>query len=143
VGRHVFERESTLSRIRSAISGALLGPTRFISTQFKRFTRPSLTGAWAAAAFTAVSIVDPYSGNLASAATFEVYQQSDETPSQLYGWGASQTISYSRGGYNIVTGKDAAKLFVAQAEIPSSGTVKAIAYGMMAITAGESTSIHV
>jgi hypothetical protein len=55
-------------------------------------------------------------------------QMAEGSDSQVYGWQSTQTISFVRGGFKVVTGKNAASLFVELADVPDAGTVKAYAY---------------
>ena len=133
MGRYELYREPVSSRIAKAVSHKLTAPLR---TKFAvriieaRGLRKSVTAFFAVAGLCAVSIVDPYSGAMAS--TFSMnYYQDQQVDEQIYGWETTQTISFSRGGFNIVTGKDAAALFVELADIPEPGTNKAIAFGLV------------
>ena len=81
-------------------------------------------GFLAVSALSLVSVVDPYSGTLASAATMSMYDPSSKDPDQSYGLASTQTISFARGGFNIVTKGDVQPLFVENAELPSPGTSK-------------------
>ena len=133
MGRHAIYKPSALARLVGALENAIAAPFRWSPVQkfFRAALRKSLTGFFMVAGFTAVSIVDPYSGSMASAETLNFYQEDVDSAQQVYGWQATQTISYSRGGFSIVTGQDAAALFVEVADIPSPGTSKAIAYGLV------------
>jgi hypothetical protein len=81
--------------------------------------------------FILVTVVDPYSGTMASANTIQVYDLDAATLEQTYGYSSTQKISYSRGGFNIVTGDDAAAMFVEEAGVPDPGTAKAYAFGLL------------
>lgn len=133
MGRHAIYKPSATSRFFDAISRLLTAPFRWSPVQsfIKTLLRKSLTGFVMVAGFTAVSIVDPYSGSMASADALNFYQNDQDAAEQVYGWQSTQIISYSRGGFNIVTGKDAAALFVEVADIPTPGTNKSIAYAMV------------
>ncbi len=76
-------------------------------------------------AFSLVSVVDPYSGTIVSASASMIFDSQD--PTQSYGLASTQTISFARGGFNVVTGSDAAALFVPNAELPAPGTSKQFA----------------
>lgn len=84
-----------------------------------------------ATGFLMVTIVDPYSGTMASADTIQVYDQETADPEQTYGYASTQRISFARGGFNIVTGDDAASMFVETAGMPTPGTAKAYAYQLL------------
>jgi len=84
--------------------------------------RKTVRTAWgflAVAALSLVSVVDPYSGTMASAATMSMYDPSSKDPDQSYGLASTQTISFARGGFNIVTKGDVKPLFVENAALPS------------------------
>jgi hypothetical protein len=132
MGRHALRKPSASSRLFGAVETVVSAPFRWspVERLLRLAIRKSLAGFFMVAGFTAVSIVDPYSGTMASAATMGLYQNTDTSPEQVYGWQSTQTISYSRGGFNIVTGRDAAALFVEVADIPTPGTNKAVAYAM-------------
>jgi hypothetical protein len=87
-------------------------------------TARTIWGFWAVAALSLVSVVDPYSGTIASAATMTMYDPSSDDPDQSYGLASTQTISFARGGFNIVTKGDVKPLFVENAELPSPGSSK-------------------
>ena len=133
MGRHAIYKPSVSSRFFQALSSFLSAPFKWTPVQkfLGSSLRKSLTGFFMVAGFTAVTIVDPYSGTMASAETLSFYQDQVDSPEQVYGWQSTQVISYSRGGFNIVTGQDAAALFVEVANIPTAGTSKAIAYKLV------------
>lgn len=134
MGRHAIYKESISSKISGAVSDAISAPfrSRLVKSVFAARLHKSLTGFVMVAGFTAVTIVDPYSGTMASAETMAFYQTEDLVEEQIYGWESTQTISYSRGGFKIVTGQDAAALFVEVAAVPSPGSNKALGYRMVA-----------
>lgn len=72
-----------------------------------------------------VTAVDPYAGNLAAA-----YAE-DFTPNVTDGQTTDiitpTTVSFARGGFEIVAGSKASKLFVADAGIPDAGSAQAFA----------------
>ncbi len=91
--------------------------------------RPKLLptlGFFFAASLLMVTVVDPYSGTMASAATIQVFEGPDKEYQQLEivevdGEG------FARGSFEVVTGAGVAKLFVNGAAYPSPGTAKAFA----------------
>ncbi len=133
MGRHAIYKPSLSSRISESIANVLAAPFKWAPVQrfLNSSLRKSLTGFMMVAGFTAVTIVDPYSGSMASAETLSFYQNEADSADQVYGWQSTQVISYARGGFSIVTGKDAASLFVEVADIPSAGTSKAVAYSLV------------
>jgi len=84
-----------------------------------------------AAGLILVSIVDPYSGSMASADTNMTFDRNTADPTQTYGYFGTQNISFQRGGYKVTTGGDGSGIFVPAADVPSPGTVKAIAFDMV------------
>lgn len=132
MGRYEAERLSLSHRLAAKIDEALVGT---------RFKRPKLNlqslnfrafwGFTFSVGFILVTIVDPYSGTMASASTIQVYDSDGDAIEQTYGYASTQRISYARGGFNIVTGSDAAAMFVADAGVPSPGTAKAYAYQLL------------
>ncbi len=82
--------------------------------------------------FILVNIVDPYSGTMASASTMMTFDfEHDKDPTQTYGYASTQKILFTRGGFNIITGSDAAAMFVESASAPNPGTAQAFAYSML------------
>jgi hypothetical protein len=111
-----------------------LAHTPFTRPRLPKFKKHALRPVWGfvfSVGFILVSIVDPYSGTMASANTMQVYDFEEGSPEQTYGYASTQKISYSRGGFNIVTGDDAAAMFVEAAGAPDPGTAKAYAFGLL------------
>jgi hypothetical protein len=111
-----------------------LAHTPFTRPRLPKFKKHALRPVWGfvfSVGFILVSIVDPYSGTMASANTMQVYDFENGSPEQTYGYASTQKISYSRGGFNIVTGDDAAAMFVEAAGAPDPGTAKAYAFGLL------------
>ncbi|MBU6144286.1 MAG: transglycosylase SLT domain-containing protein [Acidobacteria bacterium] len=81
-----------------------------------------------AGSYVLVTAVDPYGGALSSAYAFE-FDNSAE--SQTYGFASQQKISFSRGGWEVVTGDEAAAIYVANAATPATGTIKGYAYKLV------------
>ena len=101
----------------------------------KGLSRPHLPRATKAGSFsalgfffvlslTAVYTVDPYAGTLASASTVQVYE-----PQQLeeISYQRDHKVSFERGGFVIISGKEARKYFVTSAPTPEAGSPKAYA----------------
>ena len=98
----------------------------------RHFFRP-LWGFLFSVSFVLVTIVDPYSGTMASASTMMAFDfEHEQDPTQTYGYASTQKILFTRGGFNIVTGSDAAAMFVEEAGVPDPGTAKAYAYELLA-----------
>ncbi|MEN9715594.1 MAG: hypothetical protein RJA35_1061 [Actinomycetota bacterium] len=77
-----------------------------------------------------VTVVDPYAGNLAAA-----YAE-DFAPNVAEGQAVDiitpTTVSFARGGFDIVAGNKVVKLFVADAGIPDVGTAQEFARNLSA-----------
>lgn len=82
--------------------------------------------------FTLVYVVDPYSGNLASASTIQVYDPDADISDPSFVYDEEFTVSFDRGGYQVVSGDEATSFFVAAAPTPEPGTAKAYALGYIA-----------
>ena len=109
MGRYEAERTSLSHRLAGGIDQAL-AKTPFTRPKLPRLKRHATRPMWGfifSVGFLLVSIVDPYSGTMASASTMQVYDYEGGSPEQTYGYASTQKISYSRGGFNIVTGDDA------------------------------------
>jgi hypothetical protein len=103
----------------------------------KGLSRPNLPRATKAGSFsalgfffvlslTAVYTVDPYAGTLASASTVQVYEPPQQQLEEIT-YQRDQTVSFERGGFVIISGKEARKYFVTTAPTPESGSPKAYA----------------
>ena len=122
MGRHAVERLPLGARLFPRLHAFFDGK---VSAMLPHLAKKTIRAGWgfgAVAALSLVSIVDPYSGTMASAETISVYDPASANDEQNYGLASTQTISFARGGFNILTGKDA--LFVKTAELPSPGTAK-------------------
>lgn len=133
MGRYEAEKPNFSNRFLASIDGALES-THFsrprLPTIKKHAFRP-LIGFLFSAGFILVSVVDPYSGTIASANTIQVYEPNEASAEQTYGYSSTQKITYQRGGFNIITGTDAAALFVEDAGSPDPGTAKAYAFALL------------
>jgi len=124
MGRHAVERPSLLARTFPRVHSRLDARQSNLLPHLARKTVRTAWGFLAVAALSLVSVVDPYSGTMASAATMSLYDPSSKDPDQSYGLASTQTISFARGGFNIVTKGDVKPLFVENAELPTSGSSK-------------------
>ena len=125
MGRHAIERPTLSARLFPKLHEFFDGK---LSSMLPHLAKKTVRAGWgftAVAAFALVSVVDPYSGTMASADTISVYDPSSTDPAQTYGLASSQQISFARGGFNILTGKDA--LFVETAALPTPGTAREFA----------------
>ena len=124
MGRHAAERPSLVARTFPKMHTFVAEKhSRLMPHLGARVVRAGW-GFLAVSALSLVSVVDPYSGTLASAATMSMYDPSSKDPDQSYGLASTQTISFARGGFNIVTKGDVQPLFVENADLPSPGTSK-------------------
>ena len=129
MGRHEADKPRLSTRLGLWIDSKL-APTRFRRPEFPEFDPRSLRPLWSfffVTCLALVSVTDPYSGTVFSAQAAGFYRLAPEDPTQTYGYATTQTISFSRGGYSVVTGKDAA-IFVEAADVPDPGTAKAYAF---------------
>ncbi len=128
MGRHVLEKP-TLSQRAFPRMHAFWARHSSVLPMLTRRTVKAGWGFAAVVAWSLVSVVDPYSGTMVSASASMIFDSSD--PSQSYGLASTQTISFARGGFNIVTGSDASALFVANADLPAPGTSKQYALAQL------------
>jgi hypothetical protein len=100
----------------------------------KRVNRSSAIptlGFFFVAGLVMVSAVDPYSGNLASASTVQTFEN-DNRESQQLKIVRMTGEGFERGGFELVSGARASKLFVGSAPYPSPETAKGIALELVA-----------
>lgn len=124
MGRHAVERPSLVARTFPKLHSFWADHQ---SSVLPHLGTKSVRAGWgflAVAALSLVSVVDPYSGTMASAATMSTYDPSSKDPDQSYGLASTQTISFARDGFNIITKGDIEPLFVSNADLPSPGTSK-------------------
>lgn len=133
MGRYSARRISRRERLKARVAGFAAergwSPLENEEAQGHRFR--GIPAFVFAASLIMVSIVDPYSGSMASADTNLTFDRDSADPTQTYGYYGTQNITFQRGGYKVTTGTDASGIFVAAADIPSPGTVKAIAFTMV------------
>jgi hypothetical protein len=79
-----------------------------------------------------VTVIDPYGGALTSAYAYNSSYTNTGEADQSYGLVSQQKISFERGGWAIVTGDEAAAIYVANAATPETGSIKEFAYGLVA-----------
>ncbi|BDS49242.1 lytic transglycosylase domain-containing protein [Rhodoluna sp. KAS3] len=133
MGRHEADRPELSHRLGTKIDQAL-EKTPFKRPKFPRLKKRAFQPLWGflfSAGFILVTIVDPYSGTMASASTIQIFDIDEAAPEETYGYASTQKISFARGGFNIVTGSDAAALFVETAAVPDPGTAKAYALELL------------
>ena len=120
MGRHVDRRPSFAARTLNPVADAIARPLG----AFNSGRRRALNAFLATSGLVLCSVVAPYSDSVAFAGDIARFGVAD---GQLFSWADSQTISIDRGGYRVVTGKEATEMFVELADIPSPGTIKAFA----------------
>jgi hypothetical protein len=96
-----------------------------IGTRLRNFFMALIAFAFAGS-YVLVTVVDPYGGSGSSA--YAYYAESDEE-AQFFQYTSTQTVSYARGGWEIVTGDEA--IHIANAETPPIGTVQQFAYDLV------------
>lgn len=124
MGRHEAERKSVGSHISTPITSALRATG--LAQLFQRIPTRRVWGWALSAALVLVTVVDPYSGTLTAYAAETKYVNYFENDEE-----EAVTVELARGGYEVLTGHAATKVFVELAEIPGRDTVQAIAYGKM------------
>lgn len=132
MGRHEADKPRLSARLAAWIDGKL-AHTRFRRPSLPHIPEHAIRPVWSfffTICMTLVSIVDPYSGTMFRAGAAGFYFVESEDPTATYGYSSTQTISFERGGYSVVTGKDAA-IFVEQAAAPDPGTAKAYAFDLL------------
>ena len=132
MGRHEADKPRLSTRLGQWIDDKL-AHTRFRRPHLPRLPEHAIRPIWSfflVSCITLVSIVDPYSGTMYQAGARGFYFVESSDPTQTYGYSSTQTIAFERGGYSVVTGKDAA-IFVEQAAAPDPGTAKAYAFGLL------------
>ncbi len=125
MGRHEAFRPTLTSRLASPLKIAL--KYTGIAAVASRLPARRTWGFALTAALALVTSVDPYFGTLRSyAAEVDYVNYFDEAEKDQ-----PVTVSLTRGGYEVVSGAAASKIFVELAVIPSANTVQAIAYGKL------------
>jgi hypothetical protein len=125
MGRHEAFRPTLTSRLASPLKIAL--KYTGIAAVASRLPVRRTWGFALTAALALVTSVDPYFGTLPSyAAEVDYVNYFDEAEKEQ-----PVTVSLTRGGYEVVSGAAASKVFVELAVIPSANTVQAIAYGKL------------
>ncbi|MEY4450992.1 MAG: hypothetical protein RLZZ380_113 [Actinomycetota bacterium] len=125
MGRHEAHRPTLTSRVSQPVKELFhqTGVSAFVA----RFPARRTWGFALTSALALVTSVDPYFGTLSSyAAEVEYVDYFEEAENS-----EPVTVSLTRGGYEVLSGAAASKVFVELAVIPSANTVQAIAYGKM------------
>jgi len=125
MGRHEAYRPTLTSRMASPITIAL--KYTGIAAVAARLPVRRTWGFALTASLALVTSVDPYFGTLPSyAAEVDYVNYFDEAEKDQ-----PVTVSLTRGGYEVLSGVAASKVFVELAVIPSANTVQAIAYSKL------------
>lgn len=124
MGRHEADRKTVASHIAAPIR--TIAQATGVSKVIDRVNSRRSWGLALSAALVLVTVVDPYSGTLSAYATERDYVNYFEEENE-----PAVTVELTRGGYQVLTGDAASKVFVELAAIPGRDTVKAIAYGKM------------
>jgi len=124
LGRHEADRKTFGTKLFEPFS-ALISRTG-ISSIVNSFNSRKYWGLALSSALILVTVVDPYSGTLSAQASERDYVNYFETTPE-----PAVTVELTRGGYEVVTGSAASKVFVELAAIPGRDTVQAIAYNKM------------
>lgn len=131
MGRHVATRKSSVRLPKLTLPAFKLTKLKLTkpSFSFPTFRRVLPKFAGRSMTFSAglllVTAVDPYSGNLASAQAFMI-GDSIYTDAQSLLVQHRASDEFARGGFEILTGAEARKLFVANAPLPDPGSAKEI-----------------
>jgi hypothetical protein len=131
MGRHEIERVPLSRRIAIKLRGNRpQKPPRPPRTGVYKQRFVTSFGFFFAAATLLVNVVDPYSG--AMARPYFYASTADATDkAQNFAYYSQAKVSFSRGGYSVVTGDAAKAIFVADAANPASGSDKAFALDLV------------
>jgi len=133
MGRYELVRPSLRKRIVQRMFGSKLAPkleNLQIAKKIKVLTA-NLIAITCIASYAMVTVIDPYGGALTSAYAYNSSYSDIGEDNQIYGFKSQQKISFERGGWAIVTGDEAAAIYVANAATPETGSIKEYAYGLV------------
>jgi hypothetical protein len=133
MGRYELVRPSLGKRIVQRMFGRKLAPkleNLQIAKKIKVLTA-NLIAITCIASYAMVTVIDPYGGALTSAYAYNSSYSDIGEDNQIYGFKSQQKISFERGGWAIVTGDEAAAIYVANAATPETGSIKEFAYGLV------------
>jgi hypothetical protein len=133
MGRYELVRPSLRKRIVQRMFGSKLAPkleNLQIAKKIKVLTA-NLIAITCIASYAMVTVIDPYGGALTSAYAYNSSYSDIGEDNQIYGFKSQQKISFERGGWAIVTGDEAAAIYVANAATPETGSIKEFAYGLV------------
>jgi hypothetical protein len=133
MGRYELVRPTLRQRISRRILGKNLATNLHnlqLAKKLKRLVVTTIAISFVAS-YAMVTVIDPYGGALNSAYAYNSTYSNTGEEDQIYGFTAQQKISFQRGGWAIVTGDEAAAIYVANAETPENGSIKAFAYELV------------
>ena len=133
MGRYELVRPSMGKLLVQRIFGRKLAPkleNLQIAKKIKVLTA-NLIAITCIASYAMVTVIDPYGGALTSAYAYNSSYSDIGEDNQIYGFKSQQKISFERGGWAIVTGDEAAAIYVANAATPETGSIKEFAYGLV------------
>ncbi len=133
MGRYELVRPTCRQRMIQRIVGVKLGSSTQNFASGKKIKRAlaSLIAFSFATSYVMVTVIDPYGGALNSAYAFNSTYTNIGDEDQIYGYSSQQKISFKRGGWAIVTGDEAAAIYVANAEDPEVGSIKDFAFQLV------------
>lgn len=134
MGRYELVRPTLSKRIIQRIFGQDFSPKLEKLQLAKKFKLAiaNLVAISFVAGYAMVTVIDPYGGALNSAYAYNSTYSNTGEEDQIYGFTAQQKISFKRGGWSIVTGDEAAAIYIANAETPETGTIKEFAFELVA-----------
>ena len=133
MGRYELVRPSMGKRLVQRIFGRKLAPkleNLQLAKKIKVLTA-NVIAITCIASYAMVTVIDPYGGALTSAYAYNSSYSNTGEDDQIYGFTSQQKISFERGGWAIVTGDEAAAIYVANAATPETGSIKEFAYGLV------------
>lgn len=123
MGRHQAARPSIASKVVKPLS--IVFNLTGLPAVAKHLRSRKTSGFALASSLALVTVIDPYFGTMTSyASEIEYVDYFDQAQ-------VPATVSTTRGGYEVLTGEAATKVFVELAQIPSADTVQAIAFSKM------------
>ena len=133
MGRYELVRPSMGKRLVQRIFGRKLAPkleNLQLAKKIKVLTA-NVIAITCIASYAMVTVIDPYGGALTSAYAYNSSYSDIGEDNQIYGFKSQQKISFERGGWAIVTGDEAAAIYVANAATPETGSIKEFAYSLV------------
>lgn len=133
MGRYELVRPTLGKRIIQRMFGSSITPAleKLQLGRKIKIATANLIAVSCIASYAMVTVIDPYGGALTSAYAYNSSYTNTGEADQTYGLISQQKISFERGGWAIVTGDEAAAIYVANAAPPEIGTIKEFAYGLV------------